>query len=59
MSELDIDPHVDPGPTDDDRLGYVPSVLRASSAAEAPPMSTELLIQLVLSEIRREPPPLD
>jgi hypothetical protein len=59
MTELDLDPPVDAGPTADDRLGYVTSVLRASSAAAAPPMSTELLIQLVLSEIRGDSPPLD
>lgn len=59
VTELDVDPSVDNGPTADDRLGYVTEVLRASGAAEAPPMSTDLLIQLVLSEIRREPPPLD
>jgi hypothetical protein len=59
VTELDIDSRVAAGPTADDRLGYVTEVLRASSAAEAPPMSTDLLIQLVLSEIRREPPPPD
>jgi len=57
MTDLDTDP---PADTDrqaaDAKLEKVTAMLRASGEDEAPPMSTDLLIQLVWSEMRRHPP---
>jgi hypothetical protein len=56
MTDLDTDPPDTVRQAADAKLEQVTAMLRASGEDEAPPMSADLLIQLVRSEILRHPP---